>query len=259
METEEAKHSTYELDVGNLMVSNTADVDAEEYSKDKWACFSSMSQKAANALIQNIRSREDIHDGSDPFMAKVVSLDTPEMLFPREKKVPVPKPPTKWELFAKRKGIVKPKRSQKVWNQETHSYVPRFGKGSTKQMKKENEGWIVEDKAGLSDNPFEGVNEKKLKQVTKPRKGQKLSKMLSKVQMTPGSIGRDGYMKRKDADLLLKIAQRSSASLGNFSKNLKGEKIRPRKRKLKESDFTEGSDKLRNARVLERMTKKHKK
>ena len=62
----------------------------------------------------------------------------------------------------------------------------------------------------------------------------------------------------KDAAKLLKIAQRSSASLGNFSKSLEGEKITAKKRKLKQSDFGKGSDKSKNLRVLERLTKKKK-
>lgn len=249
---------TYELDVGNLIVTDRADVDKETFTKDKWTYMTKIAQNASKSLINDIYSREDISDHSDPSMGKIVLLDKPEMLFPREKRLPEEKEPTKWELFAQRKGIKKTKKSGKVWDQETHSWVPRFGKGSIKQIQKAQNNWIVEDKVGLHDNPFEGLDAKKYKEETKPSKNGRVKKQLSKIKLTPGTVGRDGYMNKKDAAKLLKIAQRSSASLGNFSKSLEGEKITAKKRKLKQSDFVKGSDKSKNLRVLERLTKKKK-
>ena len=250
---------TYELDVGNLIVTDRADVDKESFTKDKWGYISQIARESTQTLISDIYKREDISDHSDPSLGKIVLLDKPEMKFPREKRLPEEKEPTKWELFAQRKGIKKTKKSGKVWNQETHSWVPRFGKGSVKQIEKAQNNWIVEDKIGLHDNPFEGIDPKKYKEETKPmKKGGKVKKQLSKIKLSPGTVGRDGYMNKKDAAKLLKIAQRSSASLGNFSKNLEGEKITAKKRKLKQSDFGKGTDKSKNLRVLERLTKKKK-
>ncbi|BFU19032.1 ribosome biogenesis regulatory protein, putative [Entamoeba histolytica HM-1:IMSS-B] len=255
--TELKQQHTFELDVGNLLVTDRSDVDIEKFKSDSWKYIGEIAKEASKTLIDNIYAREDVSDHSDPSLGKVVILDEPEMKFPREKPLPASKEPTKWELFAKRKGIKKTKKSGKVWNQETHSWVPRFGMGSAKQIKKKTEGWIVEDKVGLSDNPFEGIDKKKLKEETKPsRSGKKIKKSLSKIKLTPGTIGKDGYMNKKDAQKLLKIAQRSSASMGNFSKNLTGEKIVAKKRKLKQSDFVKGGDKAKNMRVLDRLTKK---
>lgn len=46
----------------------------------------------------------------------VAKLPTPTYILPREKPVPVPKPPTKWELYAKEKGIKNVKKTQSVWD-----------------------------------------------------------------------------------------------------------------------------------------------
>ena len=62
--------------------------------------------------------------------------------------MPKAKPPTKWELFAKKKGIQKKKTPNTVYDEETGEWVPRWGyKGANK--KDENE-WLVELPSGQS-------------------------------------------------------------------------------------------------------------
>lgn len=47
---------------------------------------------------------------------------------PREKALPAPKAETKWEAFAKRKGIaVEKKKDRLVWDDERKEWVPRWG------------------------------------------------------------------------------------------------------------------------------------
>ena len=71
---------------------------------------------------------------------------------PRFKPLPTPKQPTKWELFAKKKGIGKfntalgasdkERRKKMVYDEEKGEWAPRWGyKGKNKEA--ENE-WIVE-------------------------------------------------------------------------------------------------------------------
>ncbi len=44
----------------------------------------------------------------------VVPLPPPEMRLPRSKPLPKPRPPTKWEQYAKEKGIEKKKKTKLV-------------------------------------------------------------------------------------------------------------------------------------------------
>lgn len=73
-----------------------------------------------------------------------MSLPPPTFPLPREKPLPKPKAPTKWELFAKKKGI-RPKREgtgKMVYDEAKGEWVPKWGyKGKNKEEEQE---WIVE-------------------------------------------------------------------------------------------------------------------
>ncbi len=64
----------------------------------------------------------------DPTLGAVVELPPPETAVPREKHVPEEKPLTKWEKFAKEKGIKKKtKQSRKVYDEVAKDFIPAFG------------------------------------------------------------------------------------------------------------------------------------
>jgi regulator of ribosome biosynthesis len=46
---------------------------------------------------------------------------------PRAKRIPEPKPETRWEKFAKEKGIKKKKRERMVYDENTDQFAPRYG------------------------------------------------------------------------------------------------------------------------------------
>jgi len=60
-------------------------------------------------------------------LGRVVELPGPATRLPREKPLPKPRPPTKWEAYAKSKGIVKRKRSARVWDEEQGEWRGRHG------------------------------------------------------------------------------------------------------------------------------------
>lgn len=66
-------------------------------------------------------------------------------MLPREKPVPKPKPPTKWERFAKEKGISHKTKETKVWDDAKQDWVRRWGRDG---KNKEGENvWLTEVKA----------------------------------------------------------------------------------------------------------------
>lgn len=72
----------------------------------------------------------------------LAQLPLPKYQLPRAKPLPKPKPLTKWEAFAKAKGIQKKVRDKKVWDEEKQEWVNRWGRdGKNKQME---EQWITE-------------------------------------------------------------------------------------------------------------------
>ena len=61
-------------------------------------------------------------------LGRVVDLPQPLTRLPREKPLPKPKPPTRWERFAKEKGIQKrQKRSAQMWDEPSQSWKRRHG------------------------------------------------------------------------------------------------------------------------------------
>jgi regulator of ribosome biosynthesis len=84
----------------------------------------------------------------------LLTLPAPDLILPRHKPLPKAKPPTKWEMFACKKGIGKynqkpggalgdrERRKKLVYDEATGEWVPRWGhKGKNKAN--END-WLVE-------------------------------------------------------------------------------------------------------------------
>ena len=60
---------------------------------------------------------------------RLVELPPPRTRLPREKPLPQPRAPTRWEAYAKEKGIVKRKRSAQVWDEDAGEWRGRHGYG----------------------------------------------------------------------------------------------------------------------------------
>ena len=84
-----------------------------------------------------------------------IKLPPPSYQLPREKPIPKPKPPTKWEAFAKSKGIDKKSKKAKggeqgrgrlVWDDQVREWVPRFGYKKAKAEQQKT--WMMEIKVG---------------------------------------------------------------------------------------------------------------
>ena len=105
-----------------------------------------------------------------------INMPDPKTIFPRHKKIPLVKTETKWEKFAKDKGINKIKRSRMVWDDTKKDWVPRWGFKSIKQNLEENTP-ILEEKFGDNGDPFlKRRLEKKLK-----AKKQSMREMKNKI------------------------------------------------------------------------------
>ena len=57
----------------------------------------------------------------------MANLPKPTTVLPREKPIPKPKPLTKWQKFAQKKGIVKKKRSKLVYDEDADEWRRRHG------------------------------------------------------------------------------------------------------------------------------------
>ena len=97
--------------------------------------------------------------------AIVVELPYGKTVIPREKPIPKAKPLTKWEQYAKEKGIEKKKKSKLVWDDKVKEWIPRFGYKKAKAETEKN--WLVEYKEGEDQDPREKMIEEKRERVAK--------------------------------------------------------------------------------------------
>lgn len=144
----------YTHDAGHLLVTDANPIQLKPGElKISEAHLAATARDAAQSLLNHLLTTCPITSAKNATSGSgvVMTLPPPEFQLPREKPVPVPKPPTKWEQFAAKKGIGKTKRrnqdgenraGKKVYDEESGEWVARYGyKGKNKSS--ENE-WLVE-------------------------------------------------------------------------------------------------------------------
>lgn len=146
-----AAATNYEVDLGNLMAydpshhlpaassSRSAPIAATAIVP---CCFDSVTKFPGVARREELRE-ECLRKGTELAQAvadalfalpatedrdgPMVRLPPPTTRFPREKHLPRPKPPTKWEQFAKMKGITKHKKNKREWDEQTQTWKRTYG------------------------------------------------------------------------------------------------------------------------------------
>uniref|UniRef100_A0AAY5EDU6 Ribosome biogenesis regulatory protein n=1 Tax=Electrophorus electricus TaxID=8005 RepID=A0AAY5EDU6_ELEEL len=109
------KELDLEFDIGNLLALDKNSINLREFKQQNKEDFlRSLARDNAQLLINEIwkHPSERVED------VIVVKLPDPTTPLPREKPAPKPRPPTKWEQFAKLKGIQKKKKTNLVWDEE---------------------------------------------------------------------------------------------------------------------------------------------
>jgi len=126
------------FDLGNLLC-NDANPIPPNPTNDMLA---STARDCAQSLINQLLTTCPITSHRETGV--LMTLPPPTTLLPREKPLPAEKQATKWEKFAKKKGIKDKKRGEgkMVFDEETSEWVPKWG---YKGRNKEGEGeWVVE-------------------------------------------------------------------------------------------------------------------
>ena len=132
------KPTPYTFDLGNLLANDPNPVQLSSSNREE--TLAANARDAAQVLINQLLSTCELKSTSDGVHLVLPAPSTP---LPREKSIPAEKAPTKWELFAKKKGIENKKRDTKlVYDEATGEWVPKWGyKGKNKEGDSE---WLVE-------------------------------------------------------------------------------------------------------------------
>ncbi|KAJ2151498.1 Rhodanese- sulfurtransferase, partial [Coemansia sp. RSA 637] len=106
--------------------------------KKRDAYLLELSREGAQLLVNELFSQPTTVD-EDSVYAMLPKITT---TLPREKPLPKEKPMTRWEKFAKLKGIESRKKSRLVFDETSGEYRPRFGyKGVNNDDQKP---WLIE-------------------------------------------------------------------------------------------------------------------
>lgn len=173
----------------------------------------------------------------------LVALPAPTYRLPRAKPCPRPKPPTKWEQFAKEKGIQHKKKEKLVWDEVSKEWKPRFGYHGINQN---SDQWVIEvpDNADPNTDFFDKQTEEKKERVAKNELQRLRNIARSSKMKLPGTAG---IVPNVDLnkDQLAKarvLAKESTASLGKFAEDLPDEK--PAKNMGKKRKFESNLDNM---------------
>ncbi|KAK9321386.1 regulator of ribosome biosynthesis [Lipomyces orientalis] len=166
-------------DLGNLAVFDTNMMDpeimssADEAKREEYLW--SLARDSAQLLVNQVlalpivtggRTGGDVKHNDGVF----VKLPDPTTQLPREKPVPVPKPLTKWEKFAKQKGITPKARNSGnlVYDEAKGEWVKKWGyKGKNQEIP-----WLVE----VDENTEKGGGEDSGKSESKSKRAKRSPK-----------------------------------------------------------------------------------
>eukprot|EP00252_Welwitschia_mirabilis_P016758 TRINITY_DN3712_c0_g1_i1.p1 TRINITY_DN3712_c0_g1~~TRINITY_DN3712_c0_g1_i1.p1 ORF type:complete len:323 (-),score=98.27 TRINITY_DN3712_c0_g1_i1:326-1294(-) len=274
METATGEEVHCQIDLGNLMISDSQDPGASMTSTLEE--LSTQCLEKGRNLVQTIIEKLFNLPSTADREGALVTLPAPSTQLPREKPLPKPKPPTKWELFAKAKGIKKRKRSKLVFDEQSGEWKRRHG---YKRAGDENNIPIIEAKPTdePGEDPFTRLRAEKKSRIQKNEQNRlqnlknaaKAGALPSTIQLAAKSLpitGTKVAAKKVGKDELgtaAGFASTATASIGKFDEKLPGEK--PPKHPGKHRKFlpvVEGSgvgkmEKQQSEKVLNKILSKH--
>ncbi|KAG0528200.1 hypothetical protein BDA96_06G298000 [Sorghum bicolor] len=162
----------------------------------------------------------------------IVHLPPPTVGLPREKHLPKPKPPTKWELFAKAKGITKRKKNKREWDEQTQSWKWTYGYNRVRcrSLKPNRLTPGVDPFAQRRDEKKKRVEKQEKNKLENLKKAAKIGALPSHIQLAAKALPITGTKadlpkKSRKEDLESVVGMASSATAGGkFDEKLPCEK-----------------------------------
>jgi regulator of ribosome biosynthesis len=237
------KPDNLSYDLGNLCGFDNSPLDSTRFASDRNSYVTELGRENVQLLLNRIFSLP-----SEPIIGepgRLVRLPPPSTPLPRAKPLPKPKEPTKWEKFAAAKGITKQKKGRMEWDENKEVYAPRWG---FNRANNDSDQVIIEHKEGDDPNtdPWTRMRQEKKARIEKNEKQHNRNLSAASGNRLPGTIDlasafpskekkthsdkKRAKMEEKPAkkdhhvELALKVAQRSTASMGKFDSVRRGEK-----------------------------------
>ncbi|KAN0135911.1 Ribosome biogenesis regulatory protein (RRS1) domain containing protein [Lactarius tabidus] len=231
-----------DVDAGFLTVTDPNPIDKESYDHDREAYLQSTARDGVQLLLAALFNLPTLSSPEGP----LAQLPPPTTQLPRTKPLPKPKPPTKWERFARAKGIQSQRRDKKIWDDERQTWVPRWGwKGKNRE---EETQWLHEVPAN-ADVDYDLAKEARTKRKERVAKNERQQK-----QNLAQAAGTGTGARKKDIDRTLAMTRTSTASMGKFDRVLDGEKkLRGVKRKFDPIEKSVDAERSANMALLKQI------
>ncbi|XP_038624928.1 ribosome biogenesis regulatory protein homolog [Tachyglossus aculeatus] len=157
--------------------------------------------------------------------AVVVRLPEPATRLPREKPPPKARPPTRWQQFARLKGIRARKRPGLVWDEARREWRRRWG---YRRAGDPTEDWLIEvpDHADPLQDQFAERARAKKERVARNELNRlrNIARAHNVPLPGPGGLRPTGHQDRDELGRAERVAKRSTASVGRFQERLPKEK-----------------------------------
>ncbi|KAI8594189.1 ribosome biogenesis regulatory protein-domain-containing protein [Geranomyces variabilis] len=239
-----------DFDLGNLVAfdTNALDTAALKQSPDNY--LHQLARDGTQLLLNQIFAlpTESTPDGV------FATLPAGTSVLPRAKPIPKEKPMTRWEKFAKIKGINKTKNTRKVYDESVDGYKPRWGYGGANSTE---DDWIKEvpDNADPMEDQYAKASEEKTARISK-NKTQQLRNAQEAAHSAKGVNPREA----RKAEVRKRILESkgATASMGRFDKQLKNEdavKVKRTKRKFESNTRDAGVEKEGVMNVVKKVLK----
>ncbi|XP_046433327.1 ribosome biogenesis regulatory protein homolog [Neodiprion fabricii] len=261
--TEVQKHLEVEIDEGSLLAVDYNSFDTEKIKTNREDYFKQLTRDNVQLLINRIwelpTKRVD--------EAVVATLPKPRFVLPRTHRLPKPKPLTKWQQFAKEKGIKsnRKRKSKVTWDEQLQKWIPNYGYKRTQAESEKN--WLVE----VSDHADPTLDHLSLKTTAKQEKRSKnelqrlrnLAKAKNVKVPRVGIPSSDYYQDTRQIATAVTVARSSTASVGKFQNRLPKEKdaknikeMVPGSKKNKQPMFKPGEEVKQNLGFVDKILSK---
>ncbi|CAM5089879.1 unnamed protein product [Eretmochelys imbricata] len=165
----------------------------------------------------------------------VAQLPEPSYRLPREKPLPRPRPPTRWEQFARLKGIRRRKRTSLVWDEAAKQWRRRWG--YERAGGDPARDWLIEVPAGA--DPHEDQFAKRLRDKREKVARNEFNRLrnIARGALPGRGLHPTGHQSRAELGRATQVARVSTASLGRFQPRLPKEPAAPPPRGGKKRHF----------------------
>lgn len=215
------KELELEFDTGNLLAIDRNRIEARDFREQRKEDFLRSLARDNTQLLINELWKLPTERVQEAIVAKLPDPATP---LPREKPPLKPKPPTKWEQFAKLKGIQKKKKTNLVWDETAKEWKRRWGYNRAKDDTKE---WLIELPVTADPNEDQFAKRAKAKKERVAKNEFNRLKNIARAQKikVPG-VGLTPAAQQSKDDLAraASVARTSTASVGRFQDRLPKEK-----------------------------------